>query len=84
METTENIEVKKRGRGRPPVNGVGAMSAAARKRRERSGLLASACDADPSEWNEAVCLWVLSSAKVKVGALDKAAWKRLGEIRGYS
>lgn len=76
--------VTKRGRGRPPVNGVGAMSPAVRKREERSRLMQAVAEVDDSQWTDAVCLWVLTSGKVPVGSpLDKAAWRQLGKLRGY-
>lgn len=84
METAENVEVevKKLGRGRPPKDGVEAMSVAARKRAQRNQMFKTALDDDFLTWSEAVCLYVLSNGKLD-GSFDRRAWKRLGEIRGY-
>jgi hypothetical protein len=40
-------------------------------------------DQDSGQWTEATCLHVLTGAKWRGGALDRAAWEQLGKLRGY-
>ncbi len=69
--------------GRKPENSC-AMTSAERKRnqrnRDRDRLLASC----PADWDEVQCLAVLSDKRHYLYDLRaKAAWQRLGELRGY-
>ena len=71
---------KKRG---PKPKGRMAMTAAQRKQEQRLRLAAHVAERDDAEWTEAECLWVLSGRRWRGTALDKAAWKRLGQLRGF-
>lgn len=83
-EETLDLPLEGKKRGRKPKSPLGAMSDAARKREQRARQWTQVAESDSSSWTEATCLSVLASAKVPNGSpLDKAAWLRLGEIRGY-
>lgn len=70
-------------RGRKPKNGISAMTISERKADQRIRLNEMIQTVDSSEWTEAACLQVLIGKRWRGGALDKAAWKRLGELRGF-
>ena len=60
-----------------------ARTAAERKREQRARLETRIAEEHDSQWDEAVCLHVLTQARYKGTALGEAAWKRLGAIHGY-
>lgn len=68
--------------GRKPIGAV-AMTAAQRKAEQVIRMEVAIQEDDSSEWTAAVCLHVLRSAKWQGGAIGRAAWMRLGELRGY-
>ena len=70
-------------RGRKPKNGIKAMTAAERKAAQRVRMDEVIQTTDSSEWTEAICLHVLVGDRWRGGAMDKAAWKRLGELRKF-
>lgn len=81
-------EVKKRQRGRPTIDN--AKSASERKAIQLARDWAMVLGGEsgnalpPTEWPERICLMVLSSGRVESGSvIDKAAWIRLGKLRGY-
>ncbi|MCG5530954.1 hypothetical protein LRD18_08720 [Halorhodospira halochloris] len=60
-----------------------ARNAAERKAEQRARLETAVAEQEPDEWNETVCLHVLASPRWRSGEIGKAAWERLGELRGY-
>jgi len=58
-------------------------SAAERKRDQRARWEQSANELPTDQWNEAICLYVLQAPHWRKGAMGEAAWRRLGELRGY-
>lgn len=73
---------KKRGR---PSTGRSA-SAAERKRAQRQRIQERLNDFElrPEDWTEAECLLALANGQWKGRPLGQKAWRRLGEIWGYS
>lgn len=69
-------------RGRPP-KGWKAQTAAQRKAEQRARDWETINTLDSEEWNERQCLLVLITSRYRGGAMDQAAWQRLGELRGY-
>jgi len=82
MEKMGETKAKRQGRGekRP---GLGAMTAAERKREQRTRQAEAIHERDSHEWNEAECLAVLAGARWRGGAIDRAAWAQLGRLRGF-
>lgn len=70
--------------GRKPRKPAGAMTAADRKREQRIASAERIATGDESAWSEQDCLQVLSGARWRGGAMDRAAWRRLGELRGFA
>lgn len=58
-------------------------TAAERKRNQRAKLETRVNEEPSSEWDESVCLYILQSPRWRDGAIGRAAWQRLGELRGY-
>jgi hypothetical protein len=75
METTQ----KKR--GRPPVRDV-AMTPAQRKQQQRVRQAQNVMS-DNHEMTDAECLAILVGKRWRGGAIDKGAWQRLGQLRGF-
>ncbi len=77
-------EKKPKQRGRPETRpGLGAMTAAERKREQRTRQAEAIHERDSHEWAEAECLAVLTGARWRGGAIDRAAWIQLGRLRGF-
>jgi hypothetical protein len=75
-----SVERRKRG---PKPKGRTAMTAAQRKREQRSRCATNVAERDDGEWTEAECFWVLTGKQWRGTLLDKAAWLRLGQLRGF-
>ncbi|XSG84102.1 MAG: hypothetical protein ACPW60_10190 [Methylohalobius sp. ZOD2] len=69
--------------GRKALKRTGPMTAAERQRERRIRLDVEVIERDSHEWTEAVCLRILAGKRWRGGSIDKAAWKRLGKIRGF-
>ena len=72
---------EQRKRGRPRLSA--APKTAAQRQRERRARLALASLKDPSQWDDAECIAVLSSGRHRGTDLDELAWHRLGELRDF-
>lgn len=62
-------------------NGPGAMTAAERKRRQRTRDRAAISELPISQWSERQCLIVLNGHYGQ--PLQRAAWRQLGKLRGW-
>lgn len=82
MEKMSEKPQEKRGRlaKRPRL---GAMSAAERKREQRTRQAEAIHARESHEWTEAECLAVLTGTQWRGGAIDRAAWSQLGRLRGF-
>jgi hypothetical protein len=67
-------------RGRKPLFSD-SMTPAQRKARQRREQDASIIDNDSDTWTESDCMRVLSTKKFS--AMNRFAWERLGQIKGY-
>lgn len=84
LDIFEKKPVKRAGRGRPAKRPtLGAMTAAQRKREQRTRQAEAIQERDSHEWTEAECLAVLSGTQWRGGAIDKAAWEQLGRLRCF-
>lgn len=70
-------------RGRP-LKGWKAQTAAERKAEQRARDWEVINTLESEKWNERQCLLVLVASRYRGGAMDRAAWRRLGELRGYT
>lgn len=70
--------------GRKPRKATGTMTAAERQRERRIASAERIATGDESNWTDADCLAVLSGARWRGGAMDRAAWRRLGQLRGFA
>ena len=75
-----DVAPKKKGR---PVIGHEPMSAAKRKREQRTRQATAIQEKESTEWTDAECRAVLNGIRWRGGVLDKAAWKQLGKLRGF-
>lgn len=77
-------EKKPENRGRPAKRPrLGAMTAAERKREQRTRQAEAIQERDSHEWTEAECLAVLTGTQWRGGAIDRGAWYQLGRLRGF-
>lgn len=76
------LELSKRGR-KPKNPALGAMTPAQRKREQRARQAEAAATGEVAEFTDADCLAVLNGKRWRNGAIDKAAWLRLGQLRGF-
>jgi hypothetical protein len=84
MSDSHNIEdeIQKQPRGRKPI-GTRAMTAAERKREQRSRQETAIFEQGSEQWTEATCLQVLTSRRWRGGPLERAAWEQIGRLRGF-
>jgi hypothetical protein len=75
-------EIQKQPRGRKPI-GPRAMTAAERKREQRSRQETAVFEQDSGQWTEATCLQVLTSLRWRGGPIERTAWEQLGRLRGF-
>jgi hypothetical protein len=61
----------------------GPMTVAQRQRKRQERIAESIAAKDSEEWTDAECLSVLMGSRWRGGAMDKGAWKRLGQLRGF-
>ena len=70
--------------GRKPVNpAMGARSAADRKREQIARQWERINTQEESSWTESDCFLILQTTRYRGGAMDRAAWRQLGQLRGY-
>lgn len=70
--------------GRRPANPtIGARSAADRKKEQIARQWERINTQEETDWTEADCLLVLQTTRYRGGAMDRTAWRRLGQLRGY-
>ena len=71
-------------RGLPPTNGQ-AQTPAQRKRAQRERDNHEIAETPVGEWSERLCLIALSAPSYNNhgNALGRAAWERLGKLRGF-
>ncbi|NNM83339.1 MAG: hypothetical protein HKL98_12160 [Burkholderiales bacterium] len=61
-----------------------ARTPAQRKQAQRERDMTAIFESESDTWTEAQCMLVLGSARFPKGSpLQKAAWRRLGQIRGF-
>jgi hypothetical protein len=70
--------------GRKPRKPAGAMTAAERQRERRIASAERIATGDESTWTDADCLAILTGARWRGGAMDRGAWQRLGQLRGFA
>jgi hypothetical protein len=58
------------------------MTTAQRKQEQRARQ-AEHVMCDSHTWTDAECLAILVGKRWRCGAIDKAAWQRLGELRNF-
>jgi hypothetical protein len=71
-------------RGRKPTRPNGAMTPAQRKAEQRSRQATAINERDSHEWTEAECLLVLAGKTWRGTVIDRQAWLRIGQLRGYT
>lgn len=70
--------------GRKPRKKTGTMTPAQRQAERRIAQAERINTGDESLWTDADCLAILSGSRWRRGPMDLAAWRRLGQLRGFA